>query len=146
MNNVCRFIDCVTVFGAIVASIALILYMHSARVIIPVINRVWCEFVRNNCYLIRADLVNEGNKKAVNCSAVIQVGNQEIPLNFVPIDSLTRGRVGHDWEQNRGAHFTMYSRRIVPVRGYVEYPEGTRVTLILRRNNNEKDRVTFSLY
>ena len=123
---------------------ALVLYMWDRFRIEPVIVRVFVQKMHEpDTCLIQADLSNEGGRRASGCSAEIEIDRKPVErLAFVPVDSPI-GRIGGDWpEQPR---FTMYPRRTVPVRGYVKAPKDTRVSMVLRKEGKEKDRISFSL-
>jgi len=130
--------------GTVVAVVALVLYVWERVRIEPVIIRV---LVRKSddpeTYLVQADLSNEGGRRVRRCSTEIQIdGNSVAQLAFVPVDS-SIGRIGVDWPEQ--PQFTMYPHRTVPVRGYIKAPEGTRISIVLKKGEKEKNRLSFSL-
>jgi len=130
--------------GTIVSIAALILYIRDKRLVEPVILRpISVRIMNDGSYLVQANLSNEGGRKATGCSAGIEIdGNLIESMVHVPVDSPI-GRIGTDWAQR--PEFTLYPHRPIPVRTYVRRDPDTRVSFVLRMNQEEKDRENFSL-
>ena len=129
--------------GTLVGVAALVLYVREWVRVEPRIVNVWLRKGDDGTCRIEAYLSNEGGRKATGCTAGIEIGDNLVEsLAFVPVDS-PAGRIGTDWPEK--TRFDMYPRRIFPVRGYIKRPKDTRISLVLRRDDQEMDRLSFSL-
>lgn len=93
-------------------------------------------------YLIIANVSNEGESKAEECDVLVQTDGVTTNLSYVPVDSHL-DRIGADWPEENT--FTLYPKRPMWVRGYVNAPAGTSITIMFRVRGQEFHRRSFEL-